>query len=189
MATRSKPEAKSAGPSRGVDLAEIERLLGFMDKHALEEFEYERNGVHVRLKKASAHGQGAARAFPTPDIVVPGGPGVPAASAALLAGPAGTAPSAPREAAAEPGRAEDLHVVKSPIVGTYYGSPSPGAEPFVTVGAHVEPGQVLCIIEAMKLMNEIESDAAGEVVRIFVENGQPVEYGEPLFGIHPHRKK
>ena len=79
--------------------------------------------------------------------------------------------------------------MKSPIVGTYYASASPGSESFVTVGAHVETGHVLCIIEAMKLMNEIESDVAGEVVRIFVENGQPVEYGEPLFGIHPHRKK
>ena len=79
--------------------------------------------------------------------------------------------------------AEDLHVVKSPIVGTFYSAPSPGADPFVTVGAQVDVGQVLCIIEAMKLMNEIESDVAGEVVKIFVENGQPVEYGEPLFGI------
>jgi acetyl-CoA carboxylase biotin carboxyl carrier protein len=73
--------------------------------------------------------------------------------------------------------------------GTFYASASPGAQPFVAVGARVESGQVLCIIEAMKLMNEIESDVAGDVVRIFVENGQPVEYGEPLFGIHPHRKK
>jgi acetyl-CoA carboxylase biotin carboxyl carrier protein len=183
MATRKKPQVKAATSSHGVDLAEMERLLGFMAKHALEEFEYERNGVHVRLKKASAHGQGTARVFPSPEIVVPG------AAVAPPAGPTAAAPSAAREGAAELGRAEDLHVVKSPIVGTYYESASPGAEPFVTVGAHVEPGQVLCIIEAMKLMNEIESDAAGEVVRIFVENGQPVEYGEPLFGIHPHRKK
>ena len=86
-------------------------------------------------------------------------------------------------------RSDDLHVVKSPIVGTFYASASPGGDAFVAVGASVEAGQVLCIIEAMKLMNEIESDVAGEVVRIFVENGQPVEYGEPLFGIHPHRKK
>jgi acetyl-CoA carboxylase biotin carboxyl carrier protein len=84
---------------------------------------------------------------------------------------------------------EDLHLVKSPIVGTFYGSPSPGAEPFVKVGAFVETGQTLCIVEAMKLMNEIESDATGEIVRIFVENGQPVEYGQPLFGIRPSRKK
>ncbi|MGA9145316.1 MAG: acetyl-CoA carboxylase biotin carboxyl carrier protein, partial [Candidatus Acidiferrales bacterium] len=86
-------------------------------------------------------------------------------------------------------RAEDLHVVKSPIVGTFYSSASPEADPFVTVGAKVDSGQVLCIIEAMKLMNEIESDVAGEIVKAFVENGQPVEYGEPLFGIRPHGKK
>jgi acetyl-CoA carboxylase biotin carboxyl carrier protein len=80
-------------------------------------------------------------------------------------------------------------MVKSPIVGTFYASPAPDAEPFVQVGDHVEPGQVLCIIEAMKLMNEIESDVAGEIIRIHVENGQPVEYGEPLFSIRPTRKK
>jgi acetyl-CoA carboxylase biotin carboxyl carrier protein len=80
-------------------------------------------------------------------------------------------------------------VIKSPIVGTYYASPSPNADAFVAVGAKVESGQVLCIIEAMKLMNEIESDVAGEVVQIFVENGKPVEYGEPLFGIRVREKK
>ena len=91
--------------------------------------------------------------------------------------------------AAEARSSEDLHLVKSPIVGTFYESPSPGAEAFVKVGAHVETGQALCIVEAMKLMNEIESDVSGEVIRIFVENGQPVEYGQPLFGIRPTRKK
>jgi acetyl-CoA carboxylase biotin carboxyl carrier protein len=79
--------------------------------------------------------------------------------------------------------------VKSPIVGTFYSAATPGSEPFVTVGSKVDAGQTLCIIEAMKLMNEIESDVAGEVARVFVENGQPVEYGEPLFGIRTHRKK
>ena len=85
--------------------------------------------------------------------------------------------------------AEDLHLVKSPIVGTFYGAPSPGADPFVKIGARVEIGQTLCIVEAMKLMNEIEADVTGELVRVFVENGQPVEYGQPLFGIRPSRKK
>ena len=80
-------------------------------------------------------------------------------------------------------------MIKSPIVGTFYGKPSPDANDFVTVGAKVEPGQTLCIIEAMKLMNEIESDVAGEIAQIFVENGKPVEYGEPLFGIKPRGKK
>ena len=94
-------------------------------------------------------------------------------------------PAAP---ATDPGNG-DLHLVKSPIVGTFYGSPSPGAEAFVKVGDYVDSGQTLCIVEAMKLMNEIESDSSGEVLRIFVENGQPVEYGQPLFGIRPSRKK
>jgi len=167
-----------------VDLTEVERVLAFMDKHGLEEFDYERNGLRIRLKKPSASAPGAFRAFSAPEIHVAGGS--PSAQQAVAAA---SAPAARREAADEAGRSEDLHVVKSPIVGTYYASASPGSEPFVAVGAHVEAGHVLCIIEAMKLMNEIESDVAGEVVRIFVENGQPVEYGEPLFGIHPHRKK
>jgi len=184
MAKNAKSQAKSAGSSSGVDLPEIERLLGFMDKHSLEEFEYERGGLRIRLKKASAHPQGAMRVFPAPEIVVHGATAAPHASTAA---PAASAHQ--EKAAADAGRSEDLHVVKSPIVGTYYASATPGGEAFVAVGAHVESGQVLCIIEAMKLMNEIESDVAGEVVRIFVENGQPVEYGEPLFGIHPHRKK
>jgi len=84
---------------------------------------------------------------------------------------------------------EGLFIMKSPIVGTFYAAPSRGADPFVTEGARVEQGQVLCIIEAMKLMNEIESDVAGEVARVFVENGHPVEYGEALFGIRPKGKK
>ncbi|MGC2706956.1 MAG: acetyl-CoA carboxylase biotin carboxyl carrier protein, partial [Candidatus Acidiferrales bacterium] len=102
---------------------------------------------------------------------------------------AAPAQAAPPTRESEPAHSEDLHIVKSPIVGTFYTSASPGSEPFVAIGAKVESGQVLCIIEAMKLMNEIESDVAGEVVRIFVENGHPVEYGEALFGIRPHRKK
>jgi acetyl-CoA carboxylase biotin carboxyl carrier protein len=76
-----------------------------------------------------------------------------------------------------------LHLVKSPIVGTYYGSPSPGASPFISAGERVEKGQVICIVEAMKLMNEIESDAAGEIVKCFCSNGQPIEFGQPLFSV------
>ena len=86
-------------------------------------------------------------------------------------------------AAPETSAASDLHLIKSPIVGTFYAAPSPGADSFVTRGARVDPGQVLCIIEAMKLMNEIESDVAGEVVRKLVSNGQPIEYGQELFAI------
>ena len=101
----------------------------------------------------------------------------------------GEAPQAAATPHTEARPSEDLHMVKSPIVGTFYGSPSPGSDVFVKVGSHVETGQVLCIVEAMKLMNEIEADAAGEVVRIFAENGQPVEYGQPLFGIRTSRNK
>jgi acetyl-CoA carboxylase biotin carboxyl carrier protein len=122
-----------------------------------------------------------------PEIVIAAPSG---ASAAVAAAATPATQSAAREStAAEAGRAEDLHMIKSPIVGTFYASPGPEADPFVRQGDRVKSGQVLCIIEAMKLMNEIESDTDGEVMRIFVENGQPVEYGEPLFGIHPHRKK
>lgn len=175
---------KSDSRSSGVDLKEVERLLDFMQQHGLEEFEYEISGLRIRLKKPSVSSHSEFRPLPGSDIFVAGPPASSGASRAAAGGPA-----ASRELPSEAGRSEDLHVVKSPIVGTFYASASPGSAPFTTVGAHVDSGQVLCIIEAMKLMNEIESDVAGDVVRIFVENGQPVEYGEPLFGIHPHRKK
>ena len=174
---KASPETDSGAP--GVDLVELERILEFMQKHDLEEFEYERNGLRLRLRKPSAVAPVTPRTIPLSEIVVAAAPGPAPPSA----------PSPPREPTPESGRSDDIHIIKSPIVGTFYASPSPGSEPFVTVASHVEAGQVLCIIEAMKLMNEIESDVAGEVARIFVENGHPVEYGEPLFGIHPHRKK
>ena len=178
-----KPSKASANSQfAGTEFEHIEHLLNFMTEHNLEEFEYSRGDLRIRLKKPSTNvvvgiGQRAA-----PEIIIPGGgPGAgqtQAASATASAPP----PSESRST-------EELHLVKSPIVGTYYGSPSPGAEAFVKVGGYVETGQTLCIVEAMKLMNEIESDISGEVLRIFVENGQPVEYCQPLFGIHPSRKK
>jgi len=176
---RKKPSKPAAGTSvNSSELQQIEQLLRFMGEHNLEEFEYSRGDLRIRLKKPSAAGNySGGRGAGLPEIIV--------ASA-----PASAAASAPA-AQAEPEfrSSEDLHLVKSPIVGTFYGSPSPGAEPFVRVGAFVEAGQTLCIVEAMKLMNEIESDESGEIVRIFAENGQPVEYGQPLFGIRPSRKK
>ncbi|HEV2221453.1 MAG TPA: acetyl-CoA carboxylase biotin carboxyl carrier protein, partial [Candidatus Acidoferrales bacterium] len=108
----------------------------------------------------------------------------------VVAHPATAPAAAPDQSGSAPEPIdENLHVIKSPIVGTFYSSPTPGADPFVRPGDHVDAGRVLCIIEAMKLMNEIEADVAGEVMRVFVENGQPVEYGEPLFAIHPSRKQ
>ena len=163
------------------EIQHIEQLLRFMTEHNLEEFEYANGDLKIRLKKPSA-GAPPPRPLAAPEIIVAG------AGNSQGALPPVPAPAAP--ASAEGGRSsEELHLIKSPIVGTYYESPSPGAEPFVKIGGYVETGQTLCIVEAMKLMNEIESDASGEVLRIFVENGQPVEYGQPLFGIRPSRKK
>ena len=173
----TKPSPTFANP----EMQQIEQLFQFMTDHNLEEFEYSRGDLHIRLRKPSSGlVLSAPRAAPAPEIIVANPGGNPGAGHE-----AAVTPSAAPEARAT----EDLHLVKSPIVGTYYGSPSPGAEPFVKVGAFIETGQTLCIVEAMKLMNEIESDETGEVVRVFAENGQPVEYGQPLFGIRPSRKK
>lgn len=174
----SKPstEATFATP----EIQHIEQLLRFMTEHNLEEFEYAHGDLKIRLKKPSSSTPGIPRQLAVPEIIV--------ASAGNSQGLPTPAPVAP--STAEGGRSsEELHLIKSPIVGTYYESPSPGTEPFVKIGGYIETGQTLCIVEAMKLMNEIESDASGEVLRIFVENGQPVEYGQPLFGIRPSRKK
>jgi acetyl-CoA carboxylase biotin carboxyl carrier protein len=176
---KRKNPSKSAVPKKAStpELEQIEQILRTMSEHNLEEFEYSRGDLRIRIKKPSGNVVYAApppRLMAEPEIIV-----------------AGAAPaSAPAAAsAAEPRPAEDLHLVKSPIVGTFYGSPSPGAEAFVKIGGHVDAGATLCIVEAMKLMNEIESDVSGEVLRVFVDNGQPVEYGQPLFGIRPSRKK
>jgi acetyl-CoA carboxylase biotin carboxyl carrier protein len=176
---RKKP-SKSSPSFANPEIEQIEQLLRFMGEHNLEEFEYSRGDLRIRFRKPSAGVlTTAVRQLAQPEIIVHG-----------AAEPLPAASAAPQGSAAPEGRpTEDLHLVKSPIVGTFYGSPSPGADAFVKVGAHVETGQTLCIVEAMKLMNEIESDASGEVIRIFVENGQPVEYGQPLFGIRPSRKK
>ena len=179
---KRKQPTKSSPTFASPEMQQIEQLFQFMTVHNLEEFEYSRGDLHIRLRKPSPGlvlaGQ---RAVAAPEIIVADpGSAAPAIEGASASAPAG---------ASEARLTEDLHLVKSPIVGTFYGSPSPGAEPFVKVGAFVETGQTLCIVEAMKLMNEIEADETGEIVRIFVENGQPVEYGQPLFGIRPSRKK
>jgi|SRR5215472_7551469 len=179
MAKKLKKVFGGGGNLRGVDLVEVERLLTFMQKHGLEEFEYEAAGVRIRLKKASAHAGSSARVFAAEPAPAPVAHVVSHAPAAVT-----TAARTP-----ETGAAADLHLIKSPIVGTFYTAPSPGADPFVTRGARVDAGQVLCIIEAMKLMNEIESDVAGEIAEVYVENGSPVEYGQPLFGIRAQGKK
>jgi acetyl-CoA carboxylase biotin carboxyl carrier protein len=152
---------------------ELKELIEFIIEKGIAEFELERGDVKVKIKRAS---EPAAVVVPETRYVAmpPTSPVVPVAS------------SDPKVSvvAAEPARPEEnLHIVRSPIVGTFYEAPSPGAPPFVKVGDKVEAGQVLCIVEAMKLMNEIESDVAGELVKILVTNGQPIEYGQELFAV------
>ena len=152
---------------------ELKDLIEFLIEKDITEFELERGDVKVRIRRG---GEAPAAA-----------PAVHYAPATPVAATPPTAPSAAGEAPAAAPAAEEagLHSVKSPIVGTYYEAPSPGSPPFVKVGDTVEAGQVLCIIEAMKLMNEIEADMAGEVVKKLAANGQPVEYGQALFLIKP----
>src|SRR5581483_1066562 len=154
---------------------EIKQLIEFLIEKDITEFELERGDVKLRVKR------GAETHYVSAPAVVAAAPVV-AAPAPAVHAPKPTSP-APVAAPAPPPADDEanLHYVKSPIVGTYYESPSPGSPPFIKVGDTVKEGQVLCIVEAMKLMNEIEADASGEVVKILVANGAPVEYGMPLF--------
>jgi acetyl-CoA carboxylase biotin carboxyl carrier protein len=163
-----------------LDLKELKEILQILDEKEIAEFELEEEGIKLRIRKAAAtsnHGGSAATVLPAsvvtgPVAVAPRPPVMPSGPVAV---PEPVAPSAEADAG--------LVVVKSPIVGTFYRTPDPNSPPFVNVGDHVRVGQVLCIIEAMKLMNEIESEVAGEVARIHHESGQPVQYGDPLFSI------
>jgi acetyl-CoA carboxylase biotin carboxyl carrier protein len=158
-----------------MNLDDVKQILELVKEHELTEFELEHEGLKIRVRKDARgrapiempsvphHGPAAALA-----------PGAHAPAAVPAASPATMVP--PEESA-------EFAIVKSPIVGTFYRSPEPGAAPFVELGARVKKGQVLCIIEAMKLMNEIESEYDGEVAKVYVENGQPVQYGERLFAV------
>ncbi|HVR25380.1 MAG TPA: acetyl-CoA carboxylase biotin carboxyl carrier protein [Candidatus Polarisedimenticolia bacterium] len=155
---------------------ELKELIEFLIEKDIAEFELERGDVKVKIKRAGEHTVVHTRTD-VPYVTVPqtGQPSVGAAPAVQLPVPV------------EPVPEENLHMVKSPIVGTFYEAPSPGAPPFVKVGDTVELGQVLCIVEAMKLLNEIESDVAGEIVKKMGSNGQPIEYGQELFAIRPKK--
>jgi acetyl-CoA carboxylase biotin carboxyl carrier protein len=172
-----------------VDLSDLKDILRILEEQEITEFELEQDGVKLRVCRSS----GAATPTVAPPAVygpppnpapAPSPPGPPSTAVpATPAGPAGEAdagPAEPGEAATNGGAS-----VPSPIVGTFYRSPDASSPPFVNVGDRVQVGQVLCIIEAMKLMNEIEAEVAGEVVKIHPENGQPVQYGDPLFTIRP----
>ena len=159
---------------------ELKELIDFLIEKDISEFELERGDVKVRIKRGGdAAAQVIAHAMPMASMPV----AMPSPTRSDAPVPAASLPPPAPPPAVE----EELHSVKSPIVGTFYEAPSPGSLPFVKPGDQVAAGQVLCIIEAMKLMNEIESDASGEVVKVLVNNGQPVEYGQPLFAIRPRK--
>jgi acetyl-CoA carboxylase biotin carboxyl carrier protein len=159
-----------------MDLNQIKQILDLVREHELSELEIEHDGLRVKVRKERngapvvvSHGPAAPAVHVQPAIAAPAGPAVPQAAA----------PASVTEADAE----VELAVVKSPIVGTFYRSSEPGSASFVEIGSVVKKGDVLCIIEAMKLMNEIDSEYDGEIANVYVENGQPVQYGERLFAI------
>jgi acetyl-CoA carboxylase biotin carboxyl carrier protein len=154
-----------------MNLDDIKKVLDLVREHDLAEFELEQDGLKVRVRKS-----GGAVTFVAPAAPVPIAQAMPVA--------VGSAPAAgPGPGSAAPEAEVDLAIIKSPIVGTFYRCPEPGAPSFVEVGDRVRKGQVLCIIEAMKLMNEIESDTDGEITAAYVENGKPVQFGDRLFAV------
>jgi acetyl-CoA carboxylase biotin carboxyl carrier protein len=156
-----------------VDFEQLKQILGLVREHDLAEFEIEQDGVRLKIRKAAG----------THAAVPPAPPAAPAAAVDPVPGPA-LQPAGGSRAHPASGEGEvELAVIKSPIVGTFYRSAEPGAPAFVDIGSPVKKGQVLCIIEAMKLMNEIESEYDGEITAIYVENGHTVQYGERLFAI------
>jgi acetyl-CoA carboxylase biotin carboxyl carrier protein len=158
-----------------LDIQDLKEILRILEAQDITEFELEQDGVKLRVCRSSAGPPGAPAAVVTHVATAPPAAPLPGASA----------PPAPEAAAPAALPPADGTVVKSPIVGTFYRSPDPNSPAFVSVGDNVKVGQVLCIIEAMKLMNEIEAEMAGEVVKVHPENGQPVQYGDPLFTIRP----
>jgi len=171
---RSRQPNAAERPAASVNMDELRELISLLRDNGLAELELENEGFRVRLRRESAAAEAASHvAAPTPAPA----PANPAPAPAATPAHPGT------QATTAAAQDQDLHIISSPIVGTFYRSPSPTADAFVKIGSNVEPESVVCIIEAMKLMNEIQAEATGEVVKIYVENGQPVEYGQPLFGI------
>jgi acetyl-CoA carboxylase biotin carboxyl carrier protein len=169
----AEPHMTDREPDDSMNVDAIKQILDLVREHELTEFELEQAGVKLRVRK-----QGAvpAAAAPAPQMAAIAAPALPP--------PTATAPTAvPAPPAVAPEDLVELSVVTSPIVGTFYRTPDPSSPAFVEVGQRVKKGQTLCIIEAMKLMNEIESEYEGEIVKVYVENGQPVQYGERLFAV------
>jgi acetyl-CoA carboxylase biotin carboxyl carrier protein len=176
------PQQTSRRADSSLNMDELRELTELFTAHGLTDFEFENADIRIRLSRNPAPVVGATHVVapaPAPQAALHSAANV----AASQAGTQAAAESAPAPTAATEAPEEELHVITSPIVGTFYRAPSPQADSFVKVGSQVEMGTVVCIIEAMKLMNEIESDGVGTIAKIYVENGQPVEYGQPLFGV------
>lgn len=170
--------SRSLATEASVNMDELRELVQLIREHEFTEFELEREGFRVRFRRGAEAGEAAVGG-------VHSSAGLAESPLPLEAsGSTALVPTHPgAKAETEASEDQDLYMIPSPIVGTFYRSASPQAEPFVKIGSRVEPESVVCIIEAMKLMNEIQAETAGEVTKIYVENGQPVEYGQPLFGI------
>jgi len=183
-----KPSRSAEATEKVWGLKEIEQLIDVLIDRQVTEFEMEQNGAKIRVKRGNypVSTPGAGEAYVADPVAPPLSP-LPAAPSVPAPEPLPAGEPFTAEPAAE--STEDLYIMKSPIVGTFYAAPAANAPPFVKVGDVVQLGQVLCIIEAMKLMNELEAEVAGEIVRIYVESGQPVEYGQSLFAIKPSWKK
>lgn len=157
-----------------MDLTLVKKLVKLLSESDVDEIEIEEEGKKIRIAKHPQREGAVQMAAPAQWVAEAPRPAPPAQ---VQPAPAVAAPAAPAAAAS------NVHLIRSPIVGTFYRAPAPDAAPFVQIGASIQPGAVLCIIEAMKLMNEIEADVAGKVVKILVENGQPVEYDQVLFEV------
>jgi acetyl-CoA carboxylase biotin carboxyl carrier protein len=166
-------------PAVSVNMEELRELISLLRENGLAELELENESIRIRLRRDSA----LATPVPVGDVQQQASAPVPASGPTPASAPAAGPTHPGTQATTAASQDQDLHIIPSPIVGTFYRSASPNAEPFVKIGSNVEAESVVCIIEAMKLMNEIQAEATGEVVKIYVENGQPVEYGQPLFGI------
>jgi len=177
---RGRRRRRASANELSVNMDELRELIQLIRENDFTEFELEREGYRVRFRR----GVEATSETSTNDATVSTQTttlSTTTAAEAKGSTPAPTHPGAKAQTAAS--EDQDLYIIPSPIVGTFYRSPSPNADSFVKIGSRVEPDTVVCIIEAMKLMNEIQAEATGEVAKIYVENGQPVEYGQPLFGI------
>jgi acetyl-CoA carboxylase biotin carboxyl carrier protein len=173
---------RSIGSEASVNMDELRELIQLVRENDFTEFELEREGFRVRFRRGAEVNEAAADGVnSTQELAATMPSGSPTVTTTVSSTSVPSHPGA--KAQTEASEDQDLHIIPSPIVGTFYRAASPQAEPFVKIGSRVEPESVVCIIEAMKLMNEIQAESTGEVTKIYVENGQPVEYGQPLFGI------